>query len=1188
MNLAQPQKAIGFLRLCLFFRKNVQMKKIIALLISLSMLLAVVPFCVYANDLNEPVEYRDYRGDIVPFTRADGTVVRGQNGHVPHVEGDYVPEIDGVPDACYDEGLTMNIGNLFGNRDKPVNGRAYAIYDDNNLYFLVECYDDDFFNIMDHVTICTQCGKQRGRYSGCAHMAEGEYDAANMWDDDCVDLMIDWSNDGSVPSQYRVSRSGIASRDYDTWNIGFTGVGRDDGDVWYAEFAIPLNTSAVGTELGLHIMIHSQNSLNPYSETYAAICNYNATGSDSWGSDYYDYIILSSNEITCKHNAVTIPGVSATCSQKGLSYGQYCDKCGEVLKEQVELPANNVHDYVITVLREATCITEGIAEKVCCDCGNTEVYYLSKSDEHDYVVTTVREENCEQLGVYERICTVCDKHSVYIVPALGHDFSDGFACSVCGMINQELVYTVADGEATVIGYLGSANIVDVPAITEEGYPVTAIGEGAFSDCTTLRRVNLPESVKRIDDDAFSGCEFINTIMIPDGVSYIGSGAFEGCEALESIALPGELTYLGAGAFSGCTHLESIDLPGGLIYLGSEAFAYTAIESITVPGGIDDIGYNTFSHCGSLYSVTLEEGVGSIGYGAFNNCTSLAVVNLPESLESIGACAFGNCYDLESVNGMSGVSDIGYEAFANCGSLDGFLIPAGVTEIGSGTFSGCDSLTAITVPDGVTSIGDSAFYGCIKLTYVTVPDSVTSIGDNAFYNCTALTIYGCLGSYSEQYAESNSIPFQSICEIQGHDLTYYEAKAPTCTEIGWEAYEVCGLCPHTTYNELPVYHTVENGVCILCGESDPCKLGTHALVEHEGKAATCSEFGWSAYQTCSECDYTTFRAEPFTAHQMSGMSCSVCGLYGKVCESAHSYSNNADSSWTLSYPGAEKVIFSFNSSTKVENSYDHIYIYDGNGNQKGKYTGTSLASQSIEVAGDSVWIRLTSDGSVTEYGFRATVTPVYPAVSETDADWTCESEHNYANNADDSRTLEYAGAERVVLNFSEHTFVEDGYDFIYIYDEDGALIGQYTGDDLASATVEVGGDTAVIRLTSDGTSTAYGFGVAAEAVYPELPEEPETPTEPEPEEPEGSEPHDVIFGDVNGDGTVDATDATLLTRYANKWAESTYTDGGAISAAGDVNGDGTVDATDATLLTRYANKWAESTYADAVKLVAVAE
>ena len=75
----------------------------------------------------------------------------------------------------------------------------------------------------------------------------------------------------------------------------------------------------------------------------------------------------------------------------------------------------------------------------------------------------------------------------------------------------------------------------------------------------------------------------------------------------------------------------------------------------------------------------------------------------------------------------------------------------------------------------------------------------------------------------------------------HDLRHHAAKAPTCTEIGWDAYETCSRCDYTTtYVELPALN--------------------HALEQHEAQAPTCTEIGWDAYETCSRCDYTTTYVE----------------------------------------------------------------------------------------------------------------------------------------------------------------------------------------------------------------------------------------------------------------------------------------------------------------------------------------
>ena len=86
---------------------------------------------------------------------------------------------------------------------------------------------------------------------------------------------------------------------------------------------------------------------------------------------------------------------------------------------------------------------------------------------------------------------------------------------------------------------------------------------------------------------------------------------------------------------------------------------------------------------------------------------------------------------------------------------------------------------------------------------------------------------------------------------GHDLVQYAAKAPTCTVIGWYAYDSCSRCVYTTYAELPALN--------------------HALEQHAAKAPTCTEIGWNAYETCSRCDHTTYTELPALNHDYQAVT-----------------------------------------------------------------------------------------------------------------------------------------------------------------------------------------------------------------------------------------------------------------------------------------------------------------------------
>ena len=122
------------------------------------------------------------------------------------------------------------------------------------------------------------------------------------------------------------------------------------------------------------------------------------------------------------------------------------------------------------------------------------------------------------------------------------------------------------------------------------------------------------------------------------------------------------------------------------------------------------------------------------------------------------------------------------------------------------------------------------------------------------NCNAVETADCTGGTA-------TCSTKAVCEVCGeeygekdsnnHDLEQHAAKAPTCTEIGWNAYEACKNCNYTTRKELPALK--------------------HDLEQHAAKAPTCTEKGWNAYETCSRCDYTTYVELPALNHDYQAVT-----------------------------------------------------------------------------------------------------------------------------------------------------------------------------------------------------------------------------------------------------------------------------------------------------------------------------
>lgn len=424
-------------------------------------------------------------------------------------------------------------------------------------------------------------------------------------------------------------------------------------------------------------------------------------------------------------------------------------------------------------------------------------------------------------------------------------------------------------EVTAIKWEAFSNCTDLTRVTIPD-SVTSIGSSAFSDCSSMTSIIIPDSVVSFSDGyTFSGCSSLTSVVLPMSITEIARDMFYNCSSLTSIVLPAGITNIGISAFEGCSSLTSVVIPDGVISIDAYAFYdCTELTSVTIPDSVTSIGYSAFGYCSSLTSLALGGGVTSIEWYVFYKCSSLTSVTIPDSVSSIDTYAFSGCSSLTSITIPGSVTYIGEFAFENCRSLTSVRIPDSVTSIGRYAFSDC-GLISVTIPDSVISIGDRAFNGCTWLTSVTIPDSVVLIGAYAFCGCSQLsnvkigkgvTSIGDYAFWACHSLTSITIP-DNVTDI-GQAAFYYcdniisATIGNSVTSIGADAFTDC-------YNLTSV--VIGNSITSI-GENafENCRNLTSLTIPD-----SVSFIGESAFRGCSKLTSVIFKGNAPTGVEASG-------------------------------------------------------------------------------------------------------------------------------------------------------------------------------------------------------------------------------------------------------------------------------------------------------------------------------
>ena len=582
-------------------------------------------------------------------------------------------------------------------------------------------------------------------------------------------------------------------------------------------------------------------------------------------------------------------------------------------------------------------------------------------------------------------------------------------------------------------------------IFEKG--ITRIAGSLFEDCNGLEEIVIPDTVTSINHSAFENCSNLKNVVMGENVTQIDTEAFWKCVSLQSIEIPDSVTEIGEWAFRDCSVLQEAYIADSVTSIGNSTFSgCTKLEKVHIPNTRQNIVYSMFYNCTSLKEINLPETLIAIRSSAFYNCDALSEMVLPKSVQVIESNAFYDCDGITKLVIPDSVTSIGNNAFNSCELLSDVSLGTGLTAISEGCFANCPSLKEIVLPYRMQTIGAKAFNACTALTDVTIPRSVTTIGSQVFSYPAKMTIYGIAGTYAETYANDNNIKFVNK-----------EVKA---TQVTLDKQEVTlnrGASTRLVLSVTPSDFTDQ--VTWKCANTDIATIAEDGTLRANAVGTTTVKV--IVGDVSASCKVTV--VQPVSSVYISGSS-------------RISMEGGTSSQLTVNvYPDT-----AFNKAVKWESSDESVVSVS----QTGEIKALKKGSARITVTA--------LDGSECSDYVDVTVTNncIYAKSVE-----EMQSPHPYEVDSSDKWVYTLNGASKTYVTFDARTEVEDGFDYIYLYDKNKTQVGKYTGKELAGKTVSVDGDTVIIQLASDDAGNAYGFSVTqiSDKKSGEAPQPQPTPT-----------------------------------------------------------------------------------------------
>lgn len=343
----------------------------------------------------------------------------------------------------------------------------------------------------------------------------------------------------------------------------------------------------------------------------------------------------------------------------------------------------------------------------------------------------------------------------------------------------DYTYTLDSGEATVVRCNDFISEEIIVPDTLDGYPVTAVGDFAFSAVSEVgeswgntvitysynyQKITLPESVKTIGRYAFAENKNLQEVVLPEDLTDFNYCAFMNCKNLNKINIPDGVECLPDALFMGCSKLKTLELPDGIKTICDKAISITADET------------------GTQFSVDLPDSVEFLGANLFESCCYAETVTLPKNLRIMRG-TFRNMQDLKKVIFNGSLREIGDYTFRGCTGIEEMSVPDTVTVLGMGVFYNCPSLKKVYLSENITILEVMTFWHCTSLTDLEWNAEKLYIEESAFMKCPL---------QSFDFSKTQSIDESAFREsgIEKAKIGQPESTAETKIGVGAQSFMSC--------------------------------------------------------------------------------------------------------------------------------------------------------------------------------------------------------------------------------------------------------------------------------------------------------------------------------------------------------------------------------------------------------------